>query len=75
MGPEATDPALVVVPVACAETSSALASVVVERPAYSSATAPVFAVELGVMVIVGWVPLPAVMGADQTLSSALLAAL
>ena len=66
---EETVAAPVVVPEACAIWSTMVASATVESPEYSSAATPTSAVDVGLTVIVGRVPPPAVIGALQTLIS------
>ena len=55
-----------VVPVACAWTSSTAAPAAVDRPAYSTAATPMSAAAVVLAVMVGLVPPPAVTGAVQT---------
>jgi len=69
VGPEATDPAPPVVPLACAIWSTTEASPTVDRPEYSETAALTSAREVGVTVIAGRVPPPAFTGAVHTLIS------
>ena len=70
-----TTAAALVVPVALALWSTAAVPAAVDRPAYSSTATPRSALALGVAVIVGIVPPPAVTGALQMLISVLSEAL
>ena len=69
MAPEETVAAPVVVPVVEATDRRRSAPATVDRPEYSSATTPTSALAVGLTVIVGRVPPPAVTGAVQTLIS------
>ena len=71
VAPDATLAAPLVVPVAWEVTSTAAVPEALERPEYSEAMAPTSALALGVTVIAGLVPPPAVIGAVHTLSSVL----
>ena len=75
MAPDATVPAALVVPLACAVWSTTDASGAADRPEYSETAAPTSALAVGVTLIVGRVPPPAVIGALHTLISVLSEAL
>src|SRR6185312_3894683 len=75
VAPDATVPAEPVVPLACAVWSSTEASGAVDRPEYSDTAAPTSALAVGVTLIAGRVPPPAVIGALHTLISVLSEAL
>jgi hypothetical protein len=69
VSPEETVAAAPVVSVAWALTSTTLALATVDKPEYSKTAAPTSAADVGVTVIVGRVPPPAVIGAVHTLMS------
>ena len=67
--PEATVADVFVVPEECAIWSTTVASPTVESPEYSIAATPTSAADVVLIVIVGRVPAPALMGALHTLIS------
>ncbi len=75
VAPDATVPAVVVVPDADDVRSTAATPAAVDSPEYSDTAAPTSAFALGFTVIAGLVAPPAVIGAVQTLSSVLSEAL
>jgi len=69
VGPDDTDPAVVVVPEALAAWSTAAEPAAVERPLYSSAVIAASPETESFAVTVGVLPAPAVTGAVHTLCS------
>jgi hypothetical protein len=68
VAPELTVPAALVAPELCALWSIAAVPAALESPEYSTAATPTSALAVGVTVIVGLVPPPAVIGAVHALS-------